>query len=97
MLELELSHLYKDIYSIFKTHKFKLQEEIYVDNFKETLETFISYLKREKFLTGLKYNSFEDIKEQDGDDSLIERERKASIHRIGSDMILPEIDQSKAV
>lgn len=64
--------MYKDIGSIFKAYKFRLQEDIHVDNFKEAIEKFISHLKRETFHKGIRYNSFEDIKEQDNDDSMQE-------------------------
>ena len=37
LLELELSHLYKDIRHLFKKHHYKAAEELTVDNFKDEL------------------------------------------------------------
>lgn len=62
MLEAEINHIYKDTQSILKKYQFKIQEDINIDNFKDTLDNFVSFIKRETFHTGIKYNSFEDIK-----------------------------------
>ena len=70
MIELELSHIYRDIHSVFKAYKFKIQDELNVDNFKDNLNKFVKYIQ-DKSNRG--FNSFEDIKEQDNDDSMVDR------------------------
>lgn len=66
-----------------------MQEDINIDNFKDMIDNFVSFIKRETFHQGIKYNSFEDIKEQENDDSLVEKERKSS-HKGGSANLLEE-------
>lgn len=58
-----------------------------MDNFKETLEKFITYLKPQNVYKDIRYNSFEDIKEQDNDDSLHEQGKKSTL-KVGSDIVL---------
>lgn len=82
MLQLELSHIYKDIYSVFKTYKFKTQEELHIDNFKDTIEKFISHIKKETENKGMKYYSFEDIKEQDNEESVHQTEKKNNSNKL---------------
>ena len=48
MLELELNHIYRDIYAVFKVNKYKPQEELNVDNFKENLDGFVGHIKGKK-------------------------------------------------
>ena len=83
MLELELNHLYRDIHSVFKSHRFKIQEELNVDNFKDNLNKFVSHILDK---TNKGFSSFEDIKEQENDDSMIDKERSNKM--LGSGMVL---------
>jgi hypothetical protein len=56
-LELEITHIYKDVKSIFKKYHFKY-EEVSIDNLKDELESFVSFIKTANLHASIKYNSF---------------------------------------
>lgn len=90
---MELCHVYKDIQTIFKKYQYNAPEDLNIDNFKDYIEEFVAYIKRETFHHGIKYNSFEDIKEQENDDSIIEK--KKTPQKGGSETLVEGKESSK--
>lgn len=90
---MELCHVYKDIQTIFKKYQYNAPEDLNIDNFKDYIEEFVSYIKRETFHQGIKYNSFEDIKEQENDDSI--NEKKKTPQKGGSEILVEGKESSK--
>lgn len=76
LLEMQLNHIYKDVKNIFKKNHYKY-DEVSIDNLKEELQSFISFIKTANLHANIKYNSFEDIKEQSNDDSAHSRSQIA--------------------
>jgi hypothetical protein len=81
------------LHSVFKSHKFKPQGELNVDSFKEHLEMFVKHVQG-KHSGKIIHGSFEDIKEQDNDDSLYDKS-KASKSKPVSGQVLPFEDNDK--